>query len=201
MMPEIANPLTARMHKGVNTTMDEGQTMVGHALRAEGFDASEDGTGRGTPLVPVVFDSKGTEVQFDETGGAPTLRSMGHANAHQNAGGQLAVAFDLRGREGGAQFEGPHATANVRAASGGSSRSYVSQAWAVRRLTPVECERLQGFPDGYTDVLPPKKNQAPDGPRYKQLGNSMAVNVMRWIGTRMVMVDEALGLTIEGRAA
>lgn len=52
----------------------------------------------------------------------------------------------MRGREGGAQLEGPHDTANIRAASGGSSRSYVATS-AVRRLTPRECERLQGFPD------------------------------------------------------
>ena len=57
-----------------------------------------------------------------------------------------AVAFDLRGREGGAMPEGPHETANIRAASGGSSRSYIASPWTVRRLTPLECERLQGFP-------------------------------------------------------
>jgi DNA (cytosine-5)-methyltransferase 1 len=52
---------------------------------------------------------------------------------------------------------------------------------AVRRLTPVECERLQGFPDNYTNI----KENCPDGPRYKALGNSMAVPVMRWIGNRI----------------
>ena len=55
---------------------------------------------------------------------------------------------------------------------------------AVRRLTPVECERLQGFPDGYTDIKPRGKD-TPDGPRYKALGNSMAVPVMAWIGKRI----------------
>lgn len=55
---------------------------------------------------------------------------------------------------------------------------------AVRRLTPVECERLQGFPDGWTDIRP-KGKDTPDGPRYKALGNSMAVPVMRWIGQRI----------------
>ena len=116
----------------------------------------------------------------------------------------------------------------MRAASGGSSRSYVAFAentrnelrlvdgdggispslqtgggkagrgfpaianhWSVRRLTPMECERLQGFPDGYTDV-PYRGKRAADGPRYKALGNSMAVNCMRWIGRRIEMV-EALG--------
>ena len=57
----------------------------------------------------------------------------------------------------------------------------ILQGMAVRRLTPTECERLQGFPDGWTDILP----TTPDGPRYKALGNSMAVPVMRWIGSRI----------------
>jgi DNA (cytosine-5)-methyltransferase 1 len=59
---------------------------------------------------------------------------------------------------------------------------------AVRRLTPVECERLQGFPDSYTDIQP-KGKATPDGPRYKALGNSMAVPVMAWIGKRIQEVE------------
>jgi DNA (cytosine-5)-methyltransferase 1 len=61
----------------------------------------------------------------------------------------------------------------------------VPQAMAVRRLTPVECERLQGFPDGYTNIPWRKKDESPDGPRYKALGNSWAVPVVRWIGRRI----------------
>lgn len=61
----------------------------------------------------------------------------------------------------------------------------------VRRLTPRECERLQGFSDDYTDVPYRNKEHAPDGARYKALGNSMAVPVMRWIGERIQMVEEA----------
>jgi DNA (cytosine-5)-methyltransferase 1 len=57
----------------------------------------------------------------------------------------------------------------------------IMQSMAVRRLTPVECERLQGFPDNYTNI----KENCPDGPRYKAMGNSMAVPVMRWIGERI----------------
>jgi DNA (cytosine-5)-methyltransferase 1 len=56
---------------------------------------------------------------------------------------------------------------------------------AVRRLTPTECERLQGFPDGYTNIPWRKASEAPDGPRYKALGNSWAVPVVRWIGKRI----------------
>lgn len=59
----------------------------------------------------------------------------------------------------------------------------------VRRLTPRECERLQGFPDDYTDIPYRNKEHAPDGPRYKALGNSMAVPVMRWIGELIRMVE------------
>lgn len=65
----------------------------------------------------------------------------------------------------------------------------VAHRWAVRRLTPLECERLQGFPDGYTDILRTNGKRAADGPRYMTLGNAMAVNVMRWIGRRIEMVE------------
>ncbi len=225
---------------------------VAHTLRGEGFDATEDGSGRGTPIVPVAPTLRaggnltgghrppGTDVDTVESliqmreavsgpltagmhksaarmpqeqgtlipeplgfsavdsggdaqdGLAPTLRAMGHASSHPNAGGHAAVAFDLRGREGGAQLEGPHDTAAIRSAEGGSSRSYVASAWAVRRLTPRECERLQGFPDDYTDVPFRGKNSVPDGPRYKAIGNSMAVNVMEWLGQRIELVESVL---------
>lgn len=64
--------------------------------------------------------------------------------------------------------------------------------YIVRRLTPLECERLQGFPDDWTDVPYRGKEHAPDTARYKACGNSMAVPVMRWIGERIGMVDEML---------
>lgn len=62
---------------------------------------------------------------------------------------------------------------------------------AVRRLTPVECERLMGFPDDWT-LIPWRKGMAPDGPRYKALGNAMAVNCMRWIGLRIELCEQAM---------
>lgn len=60
--------------------------------------------------------------------------------------------------------------------------------YIVRRLTPIECERLQGFPDGWTDI----RENTSDGPRYKALGNSMAVPVMRWIGERIEKADRLI---------
>jgi DNA (cytosine-5)-methyltransferase 1 len=81
-------------------------------------------------------------------------------------------------------------TQTLKSPSGGVTESIgaVIQAMAVRRLTPKECERLQGFPDNYTDIKP-KGKATPDGPRYKALGNSMAVPVMAWIGKRIQEVD------------
>lgn len=216
---EVAAALNA--HGGPHGWLDfESETFIAHTLRGEGFDASEDGTGRGTPLVPVAFDCKGTEVQFLTDGTHPPLRSMGHLNSHSNAGGHaaVAVAFNLRGREDGAQPEiDPDNLASIRVPSyafaqntrdevrlqggdgeiagalaadpGMKQTTYVAPGgMAVRRLTPRECERLQGFPDDYT-LVPHRGKPAADGPRYKALGNSMAVPVMRWIGERIAAVE------------
>ena len=67
----------------------------------------------------------------------------------------------------------------------GDNQTAMANQMAVRRLTPIECERLQGFPDDYTNIPWRKKLESPDGPRYKAMGNSMAVPVMRWIGQRI----------------
>jgi DNA (cytosine-5)-methyltransferase 1 len=80
-------------------------------------------------------------------------------------------------------------TLKARTAGGGFEGSVMQTNMAVRRLTPVECERLQGFPDGYTNIPWRKKDDSPDGPRYKALGNSWAVPNVRWIGKR---IQEAL---------
>jgi len=73
----------------------------------------------------------------------------------------------------------------------GQGYQAVREGLSVRRLTPTECERLQGFPDSYTQI--PYRNKpadkCPDGPRYKALGNSFAVPVVRWIGERIQAVE------------
>jgi len=71
-----------------------------------------------------------------------------------------------------------------------AAHATIQTAMQVRRLTPIECERLQGFPDGYTNIPWRKATESPDGPRYKALGNSMAVPVMTWIGKRIQQVSE-----------
>lgn len=77
-------------------------------------------------------------------------------------------------------------------------QTLVQGGYIVRRLTPLECERLQGFPDGFTDIPWRGKEHAPDSLRYKALGNSFAVPVVRWLGERIQMVDELIG-EIDGR--
>ena len=189
----------------LNTVHEQPYMAVTHALRAEGFDASEDGTGRGTPLVPDT---------------APTLVSSGDANTRFRDEHGL-IPFDttqITSPQNGSKPQpgdashplaaGAHAPAIAwteestaseivagtvqRGGSGGRHDGVMQPDMSVRRLTPTECERLQGFPNGWT-AIPWRGKDAdacPDGPRYKALGNSMAVNVMRWIGQRIDAVEK-----------
>ena len=250
----------------------ETTTLIAHALRADGFDASEDGTGRGTPLVPVQpymlavrgrGDTHQLEYRQDGTSNAILTPNGGRAGMGVGA---IAYAIQERagsenpdaGPDGAGYREGaaytlearqtPQAVAynitpsqsnkdyNARASersqaitgngnrpsarggeviafsakdhgadagemaptlrAGGHAKSHanagvmpaIMSRSAVRRLTPMECERLQGFPDDYT-LISHRGKPAADGPRYKALGNSMAVPVMRWIGERIAMVE------------
>ena len=123
-------------------------------------------------------------------GVSPTLRAGGHTGSHANAGVMPAIAFDaLAGGETGWAVGDIPGALHGGGKHGG--RAAVATGLAVRRLTPLECERLQGFPDGYTQV-PYRGRRAADGPRYKALGNSMAVNVMQWIGARIAFVEGIL---------
>lgn len=182
---------------------------VAHTLKGEGFDASEDGTGRGTLLVVhgtqdpctdehlafalgrnsgqenvVAFSAKdyGGDATDDLS---PTLRAMTHSSSHANGGGQVAVAHSIRTANTSSNGWGiqEEVTHTLDCTAGPA----VQGAMQVRRLTPVECERLQGFPDGWTAIPWRKKpaSECPDGPRYKAIGNSWAVPVVAWIGRRI----------------
>jgi DNA (cytosine-5)-methyltransferase 1 len=137
----------------------------------------------------VPFDT--TQITSPQNGSKPKpgdpchpIMAKGHAPA---------VAFQERGRDGGRSLEinGDLAYAMTAPNGGGRAqeRNILAPDMSVRRLTPTECERLQGFPDGYT-LIPYRGKPAADGPRYKALGNSMAVPVMRWIGERIQMVED-----------
>jgi len=190
----------------LGSTVDTADSLVSHTLRAEGHDASEDGTGRGVPLVAFQANSSfAGDITADLS---PTMR------AQKNGGsGMPAIAFGWQNSSHqGISASEDHAptldksktpaiafgvgecSGTLRANPGSGFRSNgspvegcVATSSAVRRLTPRECERLQGFPDNWT-LVPYRGKPAADGPRYKALGNSMAVPVMSWIGRRIAEV-------------
>jgi DNA (cytosine-5)-methyltransferase 1 len=235
---------------------------VAHSLRGEGFDASEDGTGRGTPLVPHVVGALACNtgpnghdagnfacnpavdaghvlpvaVAFHQTQD-PISSTDGstHALGCGSTGGQASVAVaqpvmyaiqagalrvNPASGPNGVGVQADHAytlearaevqavafaensRAELRLEGGDGSRCgalstgggkpgqgvpMVATTARVRRITPLEAERLMGFPDNYTAIPWRKKpaSECPDCPRYKALGNSMAVPCMRWIGQRI----------------
>ena len=181
---DLSPALKARDGKGPSSDGDgDGDgailvPMVSHALCADGFDASEDGTGRGTPLVPIAFGWQNSAIQ-GASASAEITPSLDKSKVPA-----VAMAADLYNLT----LTGDVAATLATDGGGTSSGPSVLNGLAVRRLTPTECERLQGFPDGWTGV-PYRGKPAADGPRYKALGNSMAVNCMRWIGTRIQMVN------------
>lgn len=141
-------------------------------------------------MIPVAFDT--TQITSAANYSNPKQGDPCHplaAGAHAPA-----VAFQPRiARNGRGYSEGAVPALNGADAGATSDmRPCVATPYAVRRLTPTECECLQGFPDGHTAIPWRGKpaNQCPDGPRYKALGNSMAVPVMRWIGRRIQLISE-----------
>lgn len=126
---------------------------------------------------------------------APCLRSMNAAESNANAGGQVAVAYQMndytRGQFAETETAGAITAGDDRLRAAPIAAVPSVDGWAVPKLTPRECERLQGFPDDFT-LITVRGKPAADGPRYKAIGNSMAVNVMRWIGMRIDLVERAV---------
>lgn len=129
-------------------------------------------------LVVTAFSCKdyGNDARDDT---APTLRAMNHDKSHINDGGQVAVAFTQNQREEVRTLDVAGAFPAIRRGDH-KNETVLKYGTDVRRLTPLECERLQGFPDNYTNIP-----GASDTARYKAIGNSMAVPVMAWIGRRI----------------
>jgi DNA (cytosine-5)-methyltransferase 1 len=215
---------------------------ISHTLSTAngGKGSSEDGTGKGIPIIAFTAQGSGADATMERS---PTLRAGGHRNSHANAGVVPAIAFAqnnrgevrfesghgqvactvlsngkpgygvpmvacvaLRGRQHGLAAElGGGVSPALRASSGGADKGHVLapeyqvhlrydwnesaledwSQWRVRRLMPMECERLQGMPDNYT-LVPYRGKPAADGPRYKAIGNSMAVPCVAWLGQRLM---------------
>ncbi|HCT4829445.1 TPA: phage N-6-adenine-methyltransferase [Enterobacter hormaechei] len=120
---------------------------------------------------------------------SPTIRAGNHDKSHANSGQPpaIAIAGNTIGRAPENGGNGTGYCKEVGYTLTKSDQHGVAYGMQVRRLTPIECERLQGFPDNHTLIGWRGKDAAecPDGPRYKAIGNSMAVPVMRWIGERI----------------
>ena len=182
---EVMGTLTARMFAALGARdVEEG------ALHPVAFDAyNQELTGDVSKTVAaradqdtascVAFNSNMSVPDCQTDGTTPTLKIGGHGGGNPPA---VAISDPARtllasGSDASPCYDrGPN---------------FVAQSSAVRRLTPTECERLQGFPDNYTQIAWRGKisDDCPDGPRYKAMGNSMAVPVMRWIGERINAVE------------
>ena len=164
--------------KSGNGHVTGGVPFVTHALTGEGHDASEDGTGRGTPIVPIQHG-----YHPDKGSNGFGVGRAGDPSYTLDTAGDAAVAFTERGRKEGRTFEHQDelAYALTNPASGGRTHSrQLYDGAGVRRLTPLECERLQGFPDDWTNIA-----GASDSARYRALGNAIAVPVVEWIAHRL----------------
>ena len=220
-LPDTANTLTSRMSKGINTEVNEGQTPIAFTRCDDGRDASEDiaptlrcGTHQSAqPAVAFQSTAGGGDAHAAGDDVSPSLRAadpmaVALQTANTNANGRGVseeTAYTLDSANGQAvavhennrnELREMEVFSSLTQGGGkpGQGKPTVRQGLSVRRLTPRECERLQGFPDDYTMISYRNKpaENCPDGPRYKALGNSMAVPVMRWIGQRIESVTKIL---------
>jgi DNA (cytosine-5)-methyltransferase 1 len=173
--PQVARTLTSGgstpARRGKRSGSNQ-ENLVVHTLRSSGHDASEDGSGRGTPLVVCNGQSSYREADL-----APPLRSSGA----DCGGGSEVIAFHTQQDPVSARIS--PALGCGRGSIGALDRVGVADG-LPRRLTPAECERLQGFSGTYTAIP-----GSSDSQRYRAIGNSMAVPCMAWIGRRIAFVD------------
>ena len=185
------------------TGREKRQALAGQAQGGSG--SADDGGGCLTP-----WDTQSRRI-YRPDGAWPTLdtraRSGGDGRAllcATDSGANAAIGEDLaptltahEGKSASYVFSGQNSAraglsldADTSPTLSTTKQPSVSTQNVVRRLTPTECERLQGFPDGWTDVPYRGREHASDSPRYKALGNSMAVPVMAWIGRRIQQAEE-----------
>jgi DNA (cytosine-5)-methyltransferase 1 len=186
----VAQPVAFRKSRRAQS-VDDHETWVEDGI-ANTLNCHDVGDIRAVDVVaqPVAYGIDGEQNASKELIG--TLRSH-QSGGYEGARVAQPVAFqpgNLARGAGSTPSEQVFPTLKSDHGRGASDQQpHVMTAMQVRRLTPVECERLQGFPDNYTNIPWRKKPEAPDGPRYKALGNSMAVPCMAWIGQRIAEVD------------
>lgn len=175
---DISSALSAK--GGVGRMDFESETFVvstssdiAHTLTGGGFDASEDGTGRGKPIIAV-------NARQDPD----VLCDLAHALGRQHNGMDNGIVFDTTQITSADNRSNPKAGDTGHPLSATAHPPAYATRYEVRRLMPVECEKLQGVPVGYTAV-PWRGGVAADGPRYRALGNGFAVPCIEWIGRRI----------------
>ena len=171
---EVANCVTQCFDR--QSSGEYGTSPVASTMSARDFKSATDLIAQ--PFKPIVVH--GTQ--------DPCVSDIAFAQGRNNGGENVVFAPAEVGPSMGASGPPYSRTGNQRV----EADALAIHNMDVRRLTPVECERLQGFPDNYTDIKL-KGKDTPDAPRYKALGNSMAVPVMRWIGERIKKVSGELG--------
>ena len=215
---EVAKSLTAsnqRLDPAVETFVVCTTGEKTHALTSEGSDVSEDGTGRGTPVVAYGLDAEmnGTRellngMKAQGTGsiqcgavaepiGFPSrgINDIGECGLPMSRGSNPpAVAFTASSQANSYAWESPvYPTLNAQVPNDTSNIQYgVRQGWRVRRLTPRECERLMGWPDDHTRwgrKVDGKVYEQADGPRYKQCGNEVVANVSEWLARNLMSFE------------
>jgi DNA (cytosine-5)-methyltransferase 1 len=185
---------------------------ISHTLNTANGGASEDGTGRGVPVVAtfapqaMAFSENVRGELRLESGHGQIFGPLSTGGGKPGQGYPTIISLSLRGRAHGMTAElGNDISPTLRASSGGADKAHVLAPsyeahfkytpaepeatywpqWRVRRLMPMECERLQGMPDDYT-LVPYCGKPAADAPRYKAIGNSMAVPCVAWVGGRLL---------------
>lgn len=207
-VPDVAYACGTRDHKGPNSNVNQctlveaftnrgistddiaetaragshgGIPMVAYSLRGEGFDASEDGTGRSTLLV---FDERNITSKANRT------RVEAGRECHTLHESPPTIAFQTRIASNG-RGQPKEITDALTSCEGGmhaGSKPHIAGTFGVRRLTPRECSRLQGFPDEW-NRWDADGNELSDSVRYRQMGNAVSVPVIQWIGSRIVEVS------------
>jgi len=190
-----SHPLAAGAHPPAVAFMENvrGELRVSEQSDALTTGGGKPGQGYAAVLEPVTFKSR-----FARNGrGAPdTIVPPLKAQSGETGKGDAAplVAFSIMPMNSGKDYKARETDVAQPIMAGGpvggnQGGDFIKTAMQVRRLTPRECERLQGFPDDYT-LIPWRGGMSPDGPRYKALGNSMAVPCMRFLGERIQMVSD-----------
>lgn len=159
----VGQSLVPALTTRAGNTQDDQQLgqLVAHSLTSAGHDASDGGSGRGTPIIAAPL-----------TKGSATGEGVNQPGRRQEDDVNI-VAFHTTQDPIHHHHHHHHAL--------GQEGAGVLQGHAVRRLTPTECERLQGFPDGWTDL-----GDTPDSRRYSALGDAVTTTVARWIGERLL---------------